>query len=58
MNSYRARLSADSESVPASSDKIPALPRRMKEKGTALDATLFIFNGFAQGAQPRPACAA
>lgn len=53
-DSYRARLGADYESVPVRSDAITALLTRMKEKGTILDATLFVFNNFTRAAQPPP----
>ena len=53
-DSYSARLSGDYASVPVNSDAITALLRRMKEKGTALDATLFIFNSFVESGQPPP----
>lgn len=53
-DSYRARLSADYESVPVGSDAITALLTRMREKGTILDATLFVFNNLARAAQPPP----
>jgi imidazolonepropionase-like amidohydrolase len=53
-DSYRARLGADYESVPVSSDALTALLGRMKEKGTILDATLFVFNNFTRMAQPVP----
>jgi imidazolonepropionase-like amidohydrolase len=52
--SYRARLGADYESVPVRSDAITSLLGRMKEKGTILDATLFVFNNFTVAAQPPP----
>ncbi|HEX8088460.1 MAG TPA: amidohydrolase family protein [Blastocatellia bacterium] len=53
-DSYRARLGANYESVPVKSDAITALLARMKEKGTILDATLFVFNNFTRAAQPPP----
>lgn len=53
-DNYRARLSADYENAPVTSDKITTLLRRMKEQGTVLDATLFIFNSFIESAQPPP----
>jgi imidazolonepropionase-like amidohydrolase len=53
-DSYRARLSGDYESAPVNSEALTALFKRMKEKGTLLDATLFIFNTLAQSPQPPP----
>jgi imidazolonepropionase-like amidohydrolase len=53
-DSYRARLGADYESVPVSSAAITALLGRMKEKGTILDATLFVFKNFTRMDQPPP----
>jgi imidazolonepropionase-like amidohydrolase len=53
-DSYRARLGADYESVPVRSDAITALLARMKEKGTILDATLYVFNNFTRAPHPPP----
>ncbi|HVG18326.1 MAG TPA: amidohydrolase family protein [Blastocatellia bacterium] len=53
-DSYRARLGADYESVPVSSDAITALLGRMKEGGTILDATLFVFHNFTRAVRPPP----
>src|SRR4029078_9313531 len=53
-DNYGARLSGDYENVPVNSEAITALFKQMKEKGTALDATLFIFNTLAQSPQPPP----
>jgi imidazolonepropionase-like amidohydrolase len=51
-NSYQARLTGDYQSVPVTGDAITALLTRMKARGTALDATLFVFNGFTRMPQP------